>query len=149
MKINKEFINDAYLDLEALQNLQGAPLTPRIYAFEKNNDNLWILFEKLTLKPEKIFTACEYISMIRDSAITLRIFENEAVEFRPIKPQTSLFNENGNLKFLDIGPRGDGSILACLFSSLENISQEVIFSKIFKSTFNKSQHISKLKNKGL
>ncbi len=125
MKINKDYINDAYLELEALQNLQGAPLTPRICAFEKKNENLWILLERLSLRPEKIFSISEYVSMIRDSAMTLRIIENEAVEFRPIRPQTCLFNEDGNLKFLDIGPREEGSILACLFSSIENISQEV------------------------
>ena len=125
VKVNKDFINDAYLDLEVLQNLQGAPLIPRIFAFEKNNDNLWILFERLSVKPENPITDLGFVSMIRDSAITLRIIENETMDFRPIRPQTCLFSESGTLKFLDVGPRDKGSTLASLFSSQENISQEV------------------------
>ena len=56
--------------------------------------------------------------MIREAAISLKIIKKTNHGMNPITPKTMLFDENGNLKFLDLGINDVGSSnLANLFYS--------------------------------
>ena len=133
VKINEKFVGDAEKELNFLIRLQGAPIIPRIFAHSKNNDNLWILFENLSEKPERKFTQEELLVMMRDSAITLRFIEGiqtsekDSFILRPITPKTCLFDSDEKLKYFGISQNDkESSILASLFSSIEKIKDEAV-----------------------
>ena len=133
VKINEKFVGDAEKELNFLIRLQGAPIIPRIFAHSKNNDNLWILFENLSGRPDRNFTQEELLVMLRDSAITLRIIEgihtreNDNCFLKPITPKTCLFDSDKKLKYFGIGQHNsESSILASLFSSIEKIKDEAV-----------------------
>ena len=138
VKINKKFVRDAEKELNFLIRLQGAPIIPRIFAYSKNNENLWILVENLSGKPDRNFTQEELLVMMRDSAITLRIIEGiqasekESFLLKPITPKTCLFDSDKKLKYLGIGHHdNEPSILASLFSSIEKIKDEAVSNYYF------------------
>ncbi len=125
IKINYHYKEEAIKELNILMSLQGTPLIPKIFGFQENGDSLWILFEKLGLWCERPFSDIDMISMLLDSVRTLRLFESRGIAFRPMRPQTCLFNEKGSLKFLDISQRKGGSLLSALFTSSKEIMKEV------------------------
>jgi serine/threonine protein kinase len=124
IKVKPQFRKDAQEELDILISLQGAPLIPNKFGIKVQDDCLWILFERLAIKSERPLSDIELVSMLFDSVRTLRLLESRDIAFRPIRPQTCLFNENGSLKFLDISE--GGSVLSSLFSSSKEILQEVI-----------------------
>ena len=125
IKVKPPFIKDAQEELDILMSLQGAPLIPKVFGFKVQVDCLWILLERLAIKREKPLSDIDLVSMLLDSVRTLRLLESRDIPFRPIRPQTCLFNENGSLKFLDISQRAGGSLLSSLFTSSKETQQEV------------------------
>ena len=131
IKVKPQFRKEAQEELDILMSLQGAPLIPNVFGIKVQDDCLWILFERLGVKSERPLADIDLVNMLLDSVRTLRLFESRDIAFRPIRPQTCLFNENGSLKFLDISQREGGSLLSSIFASSKEIFQEVIL--FFKS----------------
>ena len=135
IKIKPKFRKEAQEELDILMSLQGAPLIPTVFGIKVQDDCLWILFERLAIKSEKPLSDIDLVSMLLDSVRTLRLLESRDIAFRPIRPQTCLFNENGSLKFLDISERKGGSVLSSLFTSSKEILEEVILFFKAKNNF--------------
>ena len=62
--------------------------------------------------------------MIRDSAVTLRIFERARLSFLPIKPNNCFFDSEGRIKYLGIlFDERESSVLASFFSDENKIKE--------------------------
>ena len=94
IKIKSQFKEEAQDELDILLSLQGAPLIPKVFGVQNEADDLWILFERLSFKSRKPLSDIDFVNMLLDSVKTLRLLESRVVAFRPMRPQTCLFNEN-------------------------------------------------------
>jgi hypothetical protein len=126
IKIHKKFTEEAEKELKTILRLQGAPIVPTLLGHTKKSDNLWILMEELTERPDTGFLNKEIMLMIKDSAVFMRIIEaieiaeGERYFIKQINPSACFFDSERRLKYFPACHNENGvSIIGNLFSLIE------------------------------
>ena len=128
LKIDKYHKYRAESELNILMTLQGVPLIPIIYSQRKENEDLWILMESFSKKTEGDFNEKDLVTILRDSALTLRILERARMNFQPIQNDYCFFNSEGRMKYLGIlFDEKEPSVISSYFTDENKMKESSVY----------------------